>query len=170
MGNRLLGFFDYGHLPPALGAVSQPCAELANLMDQALVEGPEKDAGLRKLLEAKDCFIRAHLEEMIKEDAAQNAIDPSMISEVEAELEAALEECTHGIGFDEDCEECDLDETAEDGAPARGPGDRPEFDPDWTCKKCGCTYGTPCAMKNGEPCSWAAPDLCSACEEKGGEF
>ena len=31
-------------------------------MDEALPEVPEKTMGLRKLLEAKDCFVRAKLE------------------------------------------------------------------------------------------------------------
>jgi hypothetical protein len=30
-------------------------------MDVVLPDGPEKSAGLRKLLEAKECFIRAKL-------------------------------------------------------------------------------------------------------------
>ena len=32
-------------------------------MDEKLAEGPEKTTGLRKLLEAKDCFIRAQLDD-----------------------------------------------------------------------------------------------------------
>lgn len=31
-------------------------------MDELLPDGPEKTAGLRKLLEAKDCFVRAALD------------------------------------------------------------------------------------------------------------
>lgn len=31
-------------------------------MDRELPNGPEKSAGLRKLLEAKDCFVRAALD------------------------------------------------------------------------------------------------------------
>jgi hypothetical protein len=30
-------------------------------MNDALPDGPEKSAGLRKLLEAKDCFVRAKI-------------------------------------------------------------------------------------------------------------
>jgi len=57
--NRLLQYFGWQHLPPSLQDVSRPCAELAHHMDKALPEGPEKTVGLRKLLEAKDCFVRA---------------------------------------------------------------------------------------------------------------
>jgi hypothetical protein len=32
-------------------------------MDEVLTESAEKTAGLRKLLEAKDCFVRAKLEQ-----------------------------------------------------------------------------------------------------------
>lgn len=54
-------YFAYVHLPSALQGVSQPCAELAAQMYIDLPDGPEKSAGLRKLLEAKDCFVRAKL-------------------------------------------------------------------------------------------------------------
>lgn len=61
MANRLLMFFAFAHLPPALQEPSRSCAELAHEMDAMLPEGSEKQAGLRKLLEAKDCFVRAKL-------------------------------------------------------------------------------------------------------------
>ena len=59
---RLLQFFSYQHLPEPLQAVSRPCRELATDMTQLLPDGPEKTAGLRKLLEAKDCFVRAQIQ------------------------------------------------------------------------------------------------------------
>lgn len=62
MTNRLMKWFAFAHLPAHLQAVSAPCADLARAMDEALPEGPEKTAGLRKLLEAKDCFVRAQIE------------------------------------------------------------------------------------------------------------
>lgn len=54
-------FFEWEHLPPYLQAISRPCGEMAEQMIQALPDGPELTAGLRKLLEAKDCFVRAAL-------------------------------------------------------------------------------------------------------------
>ena len=51
-------FFHYAHLPEDLQAISKPCSELARDMVDRLGEGPELTAGLRKLLEAKDCFVR----------------------------------------------------------------------------------------------------------------
>jgi hypothetical protein len=60
---HLLRFFEHAHLPPRLAAISAPCAELAGLMVDRLPDGPELTAGLRKLLEAKDCFVRAALPE-----------------------------------------------------------------------------------------------------------
>lgn len=65
MTNRLMKWFAFAHLPAHLQAVSAPCADLARAMDEALPEGPEKTAGLRKLLEAKDCFVRAHLDQPV---------------------------------------------------------------------------------------------------------
>jgi hypothetical protein len=56
----LLQFFDYDHLPPHLQRVSQPFRELAVKMC-AEFAGSELDAGMRKLLEAKDCMVRAAL-------------------------------------------------------------------------------------------------------------
>ena len=40
---------------------SKPIGDLAKAMDDSLPDGPEKSAGLRKLLEAKDCLVRAKL-------------------------------------------------------------------------------------------------------------
>lgn len=62
MANRLMQFFVYEHLPEHLQKVSKPCGDLAKEMDETLPETAEKTAGLRKLLEAKDCFVRALLE------------------------------------------------------------------------------------------------------------
>jgi hypothetical protein len=52
-------YFEYGHLPLHLQAVSRPFGELAEQMIAVLPDGPELTAGLRKLLEAKDCCVRA---------------------------------------------------------------------------------------------------------------
>jgi hypothetical protein len=51
-------------LPVILQGVSKPVAELAQLMDSVLPDGAEKSAGIRKLLEAKDCFVRAALDKI----------------------------------------------------------------------------------------------------------
>jgi hypothetical protein len=59
--NDLLKYFKYEHLPAHLQEVSKPLGELAKLMDETLPDGAEKTVGLRKLLEAKDCFVRAKL-------------------------------------------------------------------------------------------------------------
>jgi hypothetical protein len=58
---RILEHFAFAHLPPHLRTVSQPVGELAREM-AAQLDGPELLAGLRKLLEAKDCLVRAALE------------------------------------------------------------------------------------------------------------
>lgn len=59
---QLLGWFDYDHLPEHLQAVSKPVGDLARDLVDNLPDGPELSAGLRKLLEAKDCFVRAAVE------------------------------------------------------------------------------------------------------------
>ena len=60
--NRLLRWFDYQHLPQYLQDISSPISDLAHQMDAALPECAEKEAGLRKLIEAKDSFVRARVE------------------------------------------------------------------------------------------------------------
>lgn len=44
-------------------SISDSCFELAWDMFEQLPDGPELTAGLRKLLEAKDAFVRASLDE-----------------------------------------------------------------------------------------------------------
>lgn len=56
----ILKFFECDHLPERLRLIAQPFKKLANEMAEEL-EGPELTAGLRKLLEAKDCMVRAAL-------------------------------------------------------------------------------------------------------------
>lgn len=56
-----LKFFDHEHLPAALAAVASQCRDLALIMAQLVPPGAEREHGLRKLLEAKDCFVRATL-------------------------------------------------------------------------------------------------------------
>ena len=55
----ILKYFAYSHLPPDLQIVSAPFASLAYSMVVFVPRSPERTAGLRKLLEAKDCFVRA---------------------------------------------------------------------------------------------------------------
>jgi hypothetical protein len=55
----LLQFFEYKHLPEHLQLVSRPFCELAHLMSGELPTNAESVTCLRKLLEAKDCAVRA---------------------------------------------------------------------------------------------------------------
>lgn len=55
---HLLNLFEYEHLPPHLQEVSKRLAEAAAYLVGLLGDGPELTTGLRKLLEAKDCFVR----------------------------------------------------------------------------------------------------------------
>lgn len=59
----IMKYFRYDHLPERLKNVSRPFADLAQHMVDVLPRNPERSAGLRKLLEAKDCAVRAMLEE-----------------------------------------------------------------------------------------------------------
>lgn len=58
----IMKYFEYGHLPEGeIKDTSKRCCSLAGEFDMIIPDGPEKSAGLRKLLEAKDCFVRAVL-------------------------------------------------------------------------------------------------------------
>lgn len=57
----LVRFFAWSHLPEHLRPISAQSCDLACAMVATLPDGPELTAGLRKLLEAKDCFVRAAL-------------------------------------------------------------------------------------------------------------
>ena len=57
----ILEYFTFTHLPPHLGAYSRVCAEVAVEICEHLPITAEMSAGLRKLLEAKDCFVRARV-------------------------------------------------------------------------------------------------------------
>ena len=56
--NVSMKYFKYDHLPPHLQELSKMFHDLAFTMDVNYQDTPEKDAGMRKLLEAKDCFVR----------------------------------------------------------------------------------------------------------------
>lgn len=60
--SEIIKFFAFQHLPPFLREVSAPFSSLARDMDIRLIDGAEKEACLRKLLEAKDCAVRAALD------------------------------------------------------------------------------------------------------------
>lgn len=55
---HVLQFFEYEHLPEHLQEIAKPLSELAHVMAISLGQSPELTAGLRKLLEAKDCLVR----------------------------------------------------------------------------------------------------------------
>ncbi|MEU1805830.1 hypothetical protein [Streptomyces sp. NPDC019937] len=55
-------YFDFEHLPAGLQTVSRLFHDLAQELLDLLPDGPELTAGLRKLLEAKDCAVRAALD------------------------------------------------------------------------------------------------------------
>jgi hypothetical protein len=60
---QIMRYFTFDHLPEgSLRDRSQDCAALAHAMVRMLPDGSELTTGLRKLLEAKDCFVRAALD------------------------------------------------------------------------------------------------------------
>jgi hypothetical protein len=59
----MMQFFEYIHLPNHLQEVSRPFKELAERIVTTLPLNPERTVALRKLLEAKDCAVRAYIYE-----------------------------------------------------------------------------------------------------------
>lgn len=59
--NNLLQFFVYEHLPADLQGISRPFGELARQMAKTMPINPQSTMAMWKLLEAKDCAVRAHL-------------------------------------------------------------------------------------------------------------
>lgn len=57
----LLQFFTYTHLPERLQVISRPFCDLAYTLAATLPRNPERTVALRKLLESKDCAVRAVL-------------------------------------------------------------------------------------------------------------
>ena len=61
MKNPIMRYFEYSHLPLSIQFASSKICKAAEYLDGTIPDGPEKSAGMRKLLEAKDCFVRASL-------------------------------------------------------------------------------------------------------------
>lgn len=76
---QIMRYFAWSRLPEHLQETSRACSELAGHMVSALPDGPELTAGLRKLLEAKDCFVRAALDAAEAEQQATATADPEEV-------------------------------------------------------------------------------------------
>jgi hypothetical protein len=59
MNEDLLQFFSYRHLPQHLQETSAMFHDVAQWVVATLPPNPERTVALRKLLEAKDCAVRA---------------------------------------------------------------------------------------------------------------
>ena len=62
MASTTIKYFSYEHLPPKLKVISEPICKLAEALEANIPDSAEKSAGMRKLLEAKDCFVRSALD------------------------------------------------------------------------------------------------------------
>lgn len=69
----ILRFFEYSHLPGTLHSVSHQFAQMAYHLANSLPATAETSTMLRKLLEAKDCAVRAAL--WTKCEERQDGID-----------------------------------------------------------------------------------------------
>jgi hypothetical protein len=60
---KMLSYFEYEHLPTDLRAISAHFHDLAHTLSAAIPSGAEATTAIRKLLEAKDCAVRAALDD-----------------------------------------------------------------------------------------------------------
>lgn len=70
----LLQFFEYTHLPVHEQLICEPFHSLAHDIMNNIASNPERTMALRKLLESKDCAVRAilfHREIVSQLDVAQ---------------------------------------------------------------------------------------------------
>lgn len=72
----VLRFFENNHLPEPLKSVVAQCGVLANNMADFIDSDPELTVGLRKLLEAKDAFVRAKVAQVNREKNNPNEGSP----------------------------------------------------------------------------------------------
>ncbi len=59
---QIARWFDFNPQPEDLAVPQRACAVLAQEMVDGLPDGPELTAGLRKLLEARECFTRSAMD------------------------------------------------------------------------------------------------------------
>jgi len=59
--DRMMKWFAFAHLPEKLQAVSSKFFDCACSLCALIEAGPERTVALRKLLEAKDAAVRAHV-------------------------------------------------------------------------------------------------------------
>ena len=90
----ILAFFEFAHLPHHLQRVSKPMRWLAKTLACTLPEGAETAAGLRKLMEAKDCFVRAALSTPLEQqEKTQAERDEDAVQGLALAMESKLAEC-----------------------------------------------------------------------------
>lgn len=63
-GDRMMKWLSYQQLPSHLQLVSKPYWDLGILICNSIPAGPERTVALRKLVESKDCAVRAIIEGM----------------------------------------------------------------------------------------------------------
>lgn len=77
----MMQFFKFSHLPDHLKTVSSDFHTLAVVIDKNFPENPEKTMALRKLLEAKDCAVRAAMFKGV--DRIEHSVKPIKLDCVE---------------------------------------------------------------------------------------
>lgn len=101
--HAMMQWFAYDHLRDMrLRELSANVADLAQGIDVHIGNSAEKTAGLRKLLEAKDCFVRAAILDIAKEQEAMMAQGPeeAAIARAQAMIAAGTRICEYCLTGD----------------------------------------------------------------------
>lgn len=67
-----ISFFEHNHLPEPLFSVAHLCSITASEMLALIEDHPQLALGLQKLIEAKDCFVRAAVAQENKRKGVAN--------------------------------------------------------------------------------------------------
>lgn len=61
-GERMMKWLSYEHLPPEVQEIVQTYHNVGMFICHTIPAGPERTVALRKLVESKDCAVRASIE------------------------------------------------------------------------------------------------------------
>lgn len=86
----ILRYFHYAHLKPELAAVSKPFCAVAKEIVDHLPRNAERSTALRKLLEAKDCAVRANVPDESTQGGRIEAERTAPTLDVAEDLEAEI--------------------------------------------------------------------------------
>ena len=90
-----MDYFNYQHLPAHLQGVSKAFHDVAHQMLKDVPPGPQFDQGMQRLLEAKDCMVRARIPDTPKVYVHTQPGCPFQFCDQAAPFSACSGHCRH---------------------------------------------------------------------------